>query len=70
MPITPGCHFDEAKTSDLDMFSAYYRGMLSKGIYLAPSQFEAVFISAAHSVKHLDEPIRAAEAVFDEINNA
>ena len=63
-------NFDEAKTSDLDMFSAYYRGMLAKGIYLAPSQFEAVFISAAHSVKHLDETIRAAEAVFDEINNA
>ncbi|MCD4763143.1 MAG: glutamate-1-semialdehyde 2,1-aminomutase, partial [Desulfobacterales bacterium] len=46
-------NFEDAKTSDLDMFAAYYKGMLEKGIYLAPSQFEALFVSAAHEVEHI-----------------
>jgi len=37
-------NFDVAKTSDLDMFSAFYKGMLEKGIYIAPSQFETIFM--------------------------
>ncbi|MCD4788260.1 MAG: glutamate-1-semialdehyde 2,1-aminomutase, partial [Desulfobacterales bacterium] len=54
-------NFEDAKTSDLDMFAAYYKGMLEKGIYLAPSQFEALFVSAAHEVEHIDKTIEAAE---------
>jgi glutamate-1-semialdehyde 2,1-aminomutase len=57
-------NFDDAKTADLIQFSAFYRGMLDQGIYLAPSQFEALFISASHGKKHIAETIRAAEAVF------
>jgi glutamate-1-semialdehyde 2,1-aminomutase len=57
-------NFEDAKTSDLDMFSAYYNGMLEKGIYLAPSQFEALFVSAAHEVEHIDKTIEAAEEVL------
>jgi glutamate-1-semialdehyde 2,1-aminomutase len=57
-------NFDDAKTSDLDMFSAFYRGMLEKGIYLAPSQFETIFISSAHSTDHIDTTIKAAEEVL------
>ncbi|MBW2568164.1 MAG: glutamate-1-semialdehyde 2,1-aminomutase [Deltaproteobacteria bacterium] len=57
-------NFDDAKTSDLDMFSAFYKGMLEKGIYLAPSQFEAIFISSAHSTDHIDTTIKAAEEVL------
>ncbi|MBI5592316.1 MAG: glutamate-1-semialdehyde 2,1-aminomutase [Deltaproteobacteria bacterium] len=57
-------NFDDAKTADLTLFSAYYRGMLEQGIYLAPSQFEALFISAAHGKTHIAETVRAAEAVF------
>ncbi|MGD9384573.1 MAG: glutamate-1-semialdehyde 2,1-aminomutase, partial [Desulfobacterales bacterium] len=56
--------FDDAKTCDLDMFSAYYNGMLEKGIYLAPSQFEALFVSAAHDTEHIDKTITAAEEVM------
>jgi len=59
--------FDDAKTSDLDMFSAYYKGMLEKGIYLAPSQFEALFVSAAHEVEHIDKTIKAAEEVLKDL---
>jgi glutamate-1-semialdehyde 2,1-aminomutase len=58
-------NFDDAKTSDLEMFSAYYNGMLQKGIYLAPSQFEVLFVSAAHDIEHIDATIKAAAAVMD-----
>ncbi|PIU49870.1 MAG: glutamate-1-semialdehyde-2,1-aminomutase [Desulfobacterales bacterium CG07_land_8_20_14_0_80_52_14] len=56
--------FSEAKTSDLDRFKHYYNAMLDKGIYLAPSQFEALFISSAHNIEHIDETIRAAAEVM------
>lgn len=59
-------NFDDAKTSDPDMFSAYYKGMLQKGIYLAPSQFEAAFVSGAHETEHIDATIKAAEEVMAE----
>jgi len=59
--------FDDAKTSDLDMFSAYYKGMLEKGIYLAPSQFEALFVSIAHGTEHIDKTIKAAEEVLKKL---
>ena len=57
-------NFDDAKTADLALFAAFYRGMLEQGIYLAPSQFEALFISAAHGKTHIAETVHAAEAVF------
>ncbi|MBT8374136.1 MAG: aspartate aminotransferase family protein, partial [Deltaproteobacteria bacterium] len=60
-------NFDEAKTSDLKLFSAYYKGMLEKGIYLAPSQFEALFVSSAHQVEHIDRTIKAAGEVFNDL---
>jgi len=60
----PVASFDDAKTSDLEKFSQYYREMLGQGIYLAPSQFEALFVSAAHTDKDIDETIVAAEAVM------
>ncbi|MCJ7830437.1 MAG: aminotransferase class III-fold pyridoxal phosphate-dependent enzyme, partial [Desulfobacterales bacterium] len=61
----PVNNFADAKTSDLDLFAAYYRGMLERRIYLAPSQFEALFVSAAHTAAHIDETVQAAEAVLD-----
>ncbi|MBU0769438.1 MAG: glutamate-1-semialdehyde 2,1-aminomutase [Proteobacteria bacterium] len=57
-------NFEDAKTSDLKMFSDYYKGMLREGIYLAPSQFEALFVSAAHDTAHIDKTIQAAEKVM------
>jgi glutamate-1-semialdehyde 2,1-aminomutase len=56
--------FSDAKRSDLERFSAYYQGMLERGIYLAPSQFEAFFLSAAHDDEAIDQTLAAAEAVF------
>jgi glutamate-1-semialdehyde 2,1-aminomutase len=60
-------NFDDAKTCNLKMFSDYYKGMLEEGIYLAPSQFEALFVSAAHDLEHIDITIRAAESVLDRL---
>jgi glutamate-1-semialdehyde 2,1-aminomutase len=62
-------NFEDAKTSDLDMFSAYYKGMLEKGIYLAPSQFEALFVSISHETEHIDKTIEAAEEVLSHISH-
>ena len=54
----------DAKTANLDMFSAYFVGMREQGIYLAPSQFESMFVSAAHAREDIDKTIEAASKVF------
>ncbi len=56
-----------AKTSNLDMFSAYYQGMRERGIYIAPSQFEAGFVSSSHTKEDIDNTINAAAEVFGEL---
>lgn len=61
---TPVRSFKDAKTSNLDQFKAYYKGMLQEGIYLAPSQFEALFVSAAHTAEDIDATVAAAEKVL------
>lgn len=45
----PVCNFADAKTSDVDMFRRFFHAALDRGVYLAPSAFEACFMSAAHS---------------------
>ena len=60
-------NFDDAKTCDLDRFSAFYNGLRQKGIYIAPSQFEVLFISIAHDTQHIDRTIKAAEEVLDQL---
>ena len=56
--------FADAKTSDLERFTRYYRGMLAAGIYLAPSQFEALFVSAAHTEADIEATLAAAGRVM------
>lgn len=60
----PVKNFSDAKTSNLQRFSSYYQGMLEKGIFLAPSQFEAFFVSAAHDEEAVAQTLSAAETVF------
>ena len=57
-------NFENAKTSDLSRYAEYFQGMRANGIYLAPSQFEAFFVSAAHSDADIDRTIAAADKVF------
>lgn len=56
--------YDTAKKSDTQLFARYFKGMLEHGIYLAPSQFEAAFISGAHTEKEVEQTITAAREVF------
>ena len=56
--------FADVQKSDLDLFRRYFLGMLDEGIYLAPSQFEAIFVSAAHSDEDIARTIDAARKVF------
>ncbi len=52
--------FDGAARSDLKMFIRYFQAMLERGIYLAPSQFESGFVSAAHTEEDIEKTIEAA----------
>ena len=56
--------FVDAKGSDVGMYARYFRGMLERGVALAPAQFEAMFVSAAHGEEELQATLAAAEAVF------
>lgn len=56
--------YETAKTSDTAAYAAYCRYMLRHGIYLAPAQFEAMFLSAAHTKEQLDETLKKAEEYF------
>jgi glutamate-1-semialdehyde 2,1-aminomutase len=60
----PVFNIEDAKTSDLSLFSAYYAGMREQGVYLAPSQFESLFVSAAHTAAHIDQTVERAETVM------
>ncbi len=51
--------FNSAASSDTKLYAEYFSGMLERGIYLAPSQFEAMFISTSHSKADLDKTIEA-----------
>jgi glutamate-1-semialdehyde 2,1-aminomutase len=51
--------YQTALTSDTKRFGAYFRAMLDRGIYLAPSQFEAGFVSIAHTTEDIDRTIAA-----------
>jgi glutamate-1-semialdehyde 2,1-aminomutase len=52
--------FNTAKTSNTQRFNSHFHSMLQQGVYLAPSQFEAAFISAAHTTGDIDHTIEAA----------
>ncbi|HLX71489.1 MAG TPA: glutamate-1-semialdehyde 2,1-aminomutase, partial [Verrucomicrobiae bacterium] len=54
----------DAMKSDRERFKKYFHGMLNEGIYLAPSQFEAGFISTAHTSADIDKTVRAAAKVM------
>jgi glutamate-1-semialdehyde 2,1-aminomutase len=56
----PVHNLEEAMKSDRDRFKAYFHAMLEQGIYLAPSQFEAGFISAAHTALDIEKTVEAA----------
>jgi glutamate-1-semialdehyde 2,1-aminomutase len=56
--------FASAVTSDTDRYGAFHRAMLARGIYLPPSQFEAWFLSGAHTQRQVEATVRAAREAF------
>ena len=54
----------DAMKSDRERFKKYFHGMLEEGVYLAPSQFEAGFLSAAHTSEDIEKTLRAARKVM------
>ena len=63
----PVTNYDGAKRSDTKLYARYFREMLNRGIFLAPSQFEAAFVSASHTPADIDRTISTAQEVLKSI---
>ena len=63
----PVTDWDSASKSDTQKFSRYFWGLIDRGVYMPCSQFEALFVSAAHSEADIDLTIEAAKDVLLEI---
>ena len=62
--------YDSSAAADQEAFKVWFRAMLEQGIYLAPSQFETLFLSLAHTDEDIDRTIAAAEKAFAEVKEA
>jgi glutamate-1-semialdehyde 2,1-aminomutase len=57
-------NYDDALRSDTERYAALFRHLLDSGIYLAPSQFECMFVSLAHGDEEIDRTIEAVGDFF------
>jgi glutamate-1-semialdehyde 2,1-aminomutase len=64
MSPTAVTNFAQASESDTERYGAYFRHMLDHGIYVPPSQFEAMFVSLAHGDEEIDRTVGAAAEFF------
>ncbi|MBN2181107.1 MAG: glutamate-1-semialdehyde 2,1-aminomutase [Sedimentisphaerales bacterium] len=62
-------NFDDVRSSDIKTWKKFFAEMLNRGIYLAPSAYEAMFVSLAHSEDDIEKTIEAAKISFDKIKN-
>jgi glutamate-1-semialdehyde 2,1-aminomutase len=60
----PVTDYASARASDTGRYARYFHAMLERGVYVAPSQFEAAFASLAHTDADLDQAARAAAEAF------
>lgn len=60
-------HYQQVMACDVERFKAFFHGMLKQGVYLAPSAFEAGFVSSAHGQEEIQLTIKAAENVFNSL---
>jgi glutamate-1-semialdehyde 2,1-aminomutase len=67
---SPIRNLTDVRTADTEQYLRFFNAMLAQGIYLAPSQFEAAFISLAHTEEHIDATIEAADLALAEIAGA
>jgi glutamate-1-semialdehyde 2,1-aminomutase len=64
---TPPASYAEVMQCDKEAFNRFFHGMLSRGFYLAPSAYEAGFVSSAHSPAEIEKTVAAAKSVFSEL---
>jgi glutamate-1-semialdehyde 2,1-aminomutase len=64
----PVTDFDSACTADRERYACFFREMLDRGVLLPPSQFEAAFLSAAHTEPDLDATLVAAREAFEAVS--
>jgi glutamate-1-semialdehyde 2,1-aminomutase len=65
MTDEPVRNFDDAQRADTDRYGALFRHLLANGVYVAPSQFECVFVSLAHGDEEIDRTIEAVGSYHD-----
>jgi glutamate-1-semialdehyde 2,1-aminomutase len=65
----PVRNYADAKRSDTKRYARFFREMLDRGIFLAPSQFEAAFVSAAHTSEDIDRTLAAARESLQAISS-
>jgi glutamate-1-semialdehyde 2,1-aminomutase len=58
--VNPVMRYEQVTACDVERFEAFYRGMLERGVYLAPSAFEAGFVSSAHNREDIAVTVEAA----------
>lgn len=63
-------NYADAKRSDTDRFARFHENMLARGVYLAPSQFEAAFVSTAHDAAAIAHTLDAADEAFAQLGSA
>jgi len=63
----PVHNYESATSANTGTYAKFFRGMLARGVYPPPSQFEAWFLSAAHTVKDVDRTIAAARAAMRDL---
>jgi glutamate-1-semialdehyde 2,1-aminomutase len=61
--------YQSATAASTESYGRFFRGMLERGVYLPPSQFEAWFLSTAHTLKDVDKTIAAARAAMKEVSS-
>jgi glutamate-1-semialdehyde 2,1-aminomutase len=64
---SPVCNYQSALRADAARYGAFFKGMLARGVYPPPSQFEAWFLSAAHTTRDVEKTIRAAREAMKEV---
>jgi glutamate-1-semialdehyde 2,1-aminomutase len=63
----PVTDYDVARRSDTARFARFFWALMDRGVYLPCSQFEAAFLSTAHTGEHIDQTLAAAREALDEI---
>jgi len=60
----PVRNYDEARTADVEMFGRFFGALIERGVYFAPSAFESLFLSSAHSDEDIEQTVAAAAEAF------